>query len=182
MNLKANMFNISAKQNAEAVLKRLDIKKSEIIADIGSGGGFFVFGFARLTGTGGKVYAVDIDDSLLAHIRKQIIKKKAGNVETVKADTNGPNLPERCGLIFLRDVFHHITDPAAYFERLRESLKPGGSIAIIDWKPRKSHHGHGSSKEKIENSMKSAGYELFESYDILKKQVFCIFKKASECR
>ena len=65
-NLKAEMFNSGAKENSGAVLDSLDIKKGRVIADVGSGGGFFVFEFAERTGPGGKVYAVDTNDSFPA--------------------------------------------------------------------------------------------------------------------
>jgi arsenite methyltransferase len=180
MNLKANMFNAGARKNADAVLNALGVSRRNIIADIGPGGGFYACEFANITGPSGAVYAADVNEKFLAYIEKRREKTGLRNITTVKADESSPNLPDRCDLVFMRDVFHHITDPAAYFLRLRESLKPEGRVAIIDWKPGASHRGHGTSQEDIERIMKSAGYELFESYDILEKQVFCIFKIANE--
>jgi len=59
------------------------------------------------------------------------------NIETVLVDENGLNLPEEgCDLIFLRNAFHHIEDPACYFKTLKRFPKPRGKVVIIDYKKR----------------------------------------------
>ena len=174
--LKAEMFNREAKKGASAVIGKLNIRKGETIADIGSGGGFFVFEFAHLTGESGKVYAADTDRGLLGVIEKRIRKENISNVKTVMADKSGPGLPaSSCDLIFMRDVFHHIADPAGYFSRLKGILKPGARLAVIDWKPA-SRHGHGTPEEKITAVMEAAGFGLCETFDFLEKQSFNIFE------
>lgn len=173
-NFRAKKFNNEAREDSDKVLKYLNKKDNYTIADIGSGGGFFVFEFARITG--GKVYAVDTDSLLLDNITKQAEKENVKNVKLINAKEDDPMLPpESCNLIFMRNVFHHIMNPESYFQRLKESLKPGGRIAIIDWKP-EARHGHGTPEEEILSVLESAGFRRTETYGFLEKLSFNIFK------
>ncbi len=175
-NTKAQMFNKGARKDSDRVLSSLNIKEGDTIADIGSGGGFFVFEFAQRVRPQGLVYAVDTNEELLAHIKKQQDKKSMKNIKTVRAKEDSPNLPEKsCDLIFLRDVFHHLADPAAYFRLLIPCLKPEGKVAVIDWKPGEHHKGHSVSAEEIERVMTAAGYKKEQSFDFLEKHSFGIF-------
>jgi SAM-dependent methyltransferase len=121
------------------------------------------------------VLAVDKDASLLEFINGQKQKRRLFNIVTVAAKEDDPRVFTKCDLIFMRDVFHHIINPEEYYTQLKESLKPGGRIAIIDWKP-EAHNGHGTSEEEIMRVMSAAGYRLSESYDFLKTHSFNIFK------
>src|SRR5688572_22080279 len=49
-----------AYQKPHEVLKALDLKPGETIADIGAGTGYFTFRLAHHVGDKGKVYAVDV--------------------------------------------------------------------------------------------------------------------------
>ncbi|MDD5016878.1 MAG: class I SAM-dependent methyltransferase [Eubacteriales bacterium] len=176
-NMRAAMFNQKAEKDADKVIESLGISAGNVIADLGSGGGFFTFEFAKVTGAGGKIYAADTDDGLLAHIKNQQYKKQLANIETIKSADNNANLPQNsCDLVFLRNVFHHIADPVTYFRGLKKNLKKGGHIAVIEWKPGASHHGHGATEEEILGIMLSAGYQRTQSFDFLDKQSFNIFQ------
>ncbi len=62
MNLKsiwAIMLNNRAKNGSDKILKSLQIKQGDFIADIGSGGGYYSFLFAELVAPEGKVYAIN---------------------------------------------------------------------------------------------------------------------------
>ena len=179
-NIKAEMFNKKAEKHSKEVLENLGIRAGDVIADLGSGGGFFTFEFAKRTGPDGKVYAVDTDQGLLSYIQSQQKKKQLQNITTVNADDNDPKLPESCDLVFLRNSFHHIPDPAAYFQNLKKYIKPDGRVAIIDWKPGASHHGHTATEDEIRTVMQDAGFQNTQSFDFLEKQFFNIFALQEE--
>ena len=73
----------------------------------------------------GKVYAVDMDDKLLAVERE----KAPPNLVTVLAATDDPRLPEgSAALIFFCDGLHHIENRPAHHAKLARILKPGGRV------------------------------------------------------
>src|ERR1017187_6990723 len=107
-------------QKPHDVVMALDLKPTDVIADIGAGTVYFAPRFAHHSG---KVYAVDIDEKLLA-----IASKDAPpNLTTVLAAGDDPRLPERSvDTIFFCDVLHHIENRPAYYTKLARALKPGG--------------------------------------------------------
>ena len=58
------------------------------------------------------------------------------NVTVVDGTAGRTNLPEQCcDAIFMRDVYHHFTDPAAMNASVLASLKPGGMLGVLDFGP-----------------------------------------------
>jgi ubiquinone/menaquinone biosynthesis C-methylase UbiE len=180
---KAKMFNREAanpKNKPEEILKTLALQQGERIADIGAGGGYFSLKFAEAVGIQGVVYAVDTDSGKIEFIRKSVAEKGLGNVQVVLADKESVPLPEKIDLIFLRNVYHHISNRVEYFAKLRDSLKPDGRIAIVEHNPggHFSFHRifeHHVTRETIVEEMTKAGYSLGENIDFLPEQSFMIF-------
>lgn len=180
MNLKsiwAIMLNNKARNGSDKILKSLQIKQGDFIADIGSGGGYYSFLFAELVAPEGKVYAIDTDKALLDCLDKKIKKQQINNIATLDGKSIC-NLPQKsCDMIFLRNVFHHISNPTLYFQNLKESMKPGGIIAIIEWSPNSMMRNKHCTDEKVViKVLQDAGYKQMESYEFLKGQSFNIFK------
>jgi cyclopropane fatty-acyl-phospholipid synthase-like methyltransferase len=180
---KARMFNIEAanpKNKPEEILKTLALKQGQKIADIGAGGGYFSLKFAQVVGKQGAVYAVDIDPGKIGFIRKNTVEKELDNVHVILSDKESPALPEKIDLIFLRNVYHHISNRVEYFTKLKESLKPDGRIAIVE-------HNRGGRfslrriferrviRETVVEEMTKAGYNMSEVMDFLPDQSFTVF-------
>jgi arsenite methyltransferase len=180
---KAKMFNREAanpKNKPDEILKTLALQQGQKIADIGAGGGYFSLKFAEAVGKQGVVYAVDIDPGKIDFIRKSAAEKRLDNVQAVLADEESVTLPEKIDLIFLRNVYHHISNRVKYFAKLRESLEPDGRIAIVEHNKggRFSFHRifeHRVTRETIVEEMTKAGYSIAESIDFLPEQSFTIF-------
>lgn len=184
-NWKIKQFNKRAsaeKFKPQQVIAGLGIKPGDVIADIGSGGGYFSFEFAKRIGETGKVYAVDTEDKFLDYIKNEINKHKLTNVETVLIKDNEIALPANgIDLIFLRNVFHHLPEPIKYFAQLKKYLKLHGRIAIIEYN--KSHFHlflrgkHFTPEAEIVNTMTRCGYMISRKFDFLPEQSFVIFRK-----
>ncbi len=177
----AVMLNKRAKKDSRHVLDSLEIGTGEVIADIGSGGGLFVFEFAERIGSGGKVFAVDTNKALLSRLEKMLQKQQIENVETLLGNEDGCPLPKSsCDLIFMRNVFHHIANPVLYLRNVKESLKSGGRLAIIEWSPDMrrnyiSRAGHCTPEGEIRRVMQEAGLGHLKTLDFLEGQSFNIF-------
>ncbi len=178
----AVMLNNRAKKDSQKVLDLLDIHAGDTIADIGSGGGYFTFELAKRTGQNGKVYAADTNKRFLTRIESVARKNSLHNIETVVCTEDGcPLQRESCDLVFMRNVFHHIKEPVPYFRKLSEGLKPGGRIAVLDWKNTKGGFvglsGHFTPEAEIHRALKAAGLLIEKSIDILDDQSFNIYRK-----
>ncbi|HDM09472.1 MAG TPA: class I SAM-dependent methyltransferase [Desulfobacteraceae bacterium] len=171
----------SSKNESERIIESLRIQEGYRIADIGSGGGYFTLKFAKKIGKTGKVYAVDSQPKYLDFIRQQAEREGLDNIIFVLVAEDEVNLPEAAlDLVFARNVFHHLTEPARYFRNLKRFLKPSGKLAIIDHKPKSgfsfvSIFRHYTPERLILQEMEKAGYFLMESLDFLPEQTFNLF-------
>ncbi len=168
-------------QQPQEVIAALKIQPGAIVVDLGSGGGYFTFRLAEATGPSGKVYAVDVDQDMVDLIKKTAEEKAARNIEPVLAKADNPMLPKTgVDLIFTSNTYHHIDNRVAYFANLRQYLRPGGSVAIIDFDRRAWLEGllrHYTPSEFIKREMEQAGYTLRQEYDFLDRQSFLSFTK-----
>ena len=163
-------------QLPDDVIRALDLKPREVVADIGAGTGYFARRIARRAA---KVYAVDIDAKLL-----EIAKKNGpANVETVLAAPDDPRLPDASvDTIFFCDVLHHIENRPAYYRKLARALRPGGRIVDIDFhKGKPTPFGPPEamrlSTETVVRELAAAGFRQTKSLDILPYQYFLIFER-----
>ena len=171
----------SPKNKALQIMEKLRISPGMVIADIGSGGGYFTLEFAKQTGKNGKVYAVDVKPDYLEFVRTLSGKAGLSNIEFIIAGNDEPKFPaSSLDLIFARNVFHHLAEPAKYFRNLKSALKPGGRVAIIDHAPAQGFgfvrlFKHSTSAEAIIQTMKAAEFQLSESFEFLAGQTFMLF-------
>jgi predicted methyltransferase len=79
------------------------------------------------------------------------------------------------------DVYHHIDHRERYLAKLRASLKPGGRIAIIDFR-RDSPDGPPKSAriapDEVKTELQRAGYTLVQDHKFLPNQYFLVFRSA----
>lgn len=167
-------------QKPDEVLAALDLSPANGIADIGAGGGYFSARFARQLGEGGRVYAVDVQDAMIERLRERVIAESLDNVQVIKAAFDDPNLPENsCDLVFLSSVYKEIVDRPAYMRKVRPALRPGGRIAILEYRVDERAPGPPRamrlSPEQITMEMESAGFHLVEEYDFLPRENFLVF-------
>lgn len=152
----------SPKNKPEEVVLNLNIEKGNIIADIGTGGGFFTFEFSKEVGDHGKIYAVDTDKNALSFITDKAKKSGIMNVKPILADEGLLLMPEKVDIFFLRNVFHHLPDRVGYFKNLIQFLKDDGKIFIIDYEKKgfglMGIFGHYTSVEDEINIMEKAGF------------------------
>jgi len=183
------MLNREAASPANApdeIIESLRIKEGDVIADIGSGGGYFTLRFAIEVGKTGRVYAVDTKAEYLDFVGRMAEREGLDNVVPSLAEGDEMNLPEGAlDLVFARNVFHHLPDPAVFFRKAGRFLKPRGRIAIIEHAPAGGFSfvgmfRHYTPVEEILRHMEAAGYRLVESYDFLPGQSFNLFARAGE--
>jgi ubiquinone/menaquinone biosynthesis C-methylase UbiE len=162
-------------QKPHDVVMVLDLRPAEAIADIGAGTGYFARRFANHAG---KVYAVDIDEKLLAVAGHNA----PANLETILAAPDNPRLaPRSVDTIFFCDVLHHIENRPAYYAKLAEALKPGGRIVVIDFYEKSLPVGPPPSMKISERAVvkefERAGFKLSKRLNTLPYQYFLSFER-----
>ncbi len=164
------------------VIDALELKGGEVVADLGAGSGYFTFRLSPKLGEKGKVLAVDIQDEMIAELKRRIEKNGVKNVETVKCTESDPKLPEAgVDIVLMVDVYHEIAFPYEVMSAIRKALRPGGRVVFVEYRkedpklPIKEIHK--MSIEQLKKEMAVVGLEHLKTVDTLPRQHIAIFVK-----
>jgi ubiquinone/menaquinone biosynthesis C-methylase UbiE len=166
-------------EEAERLLPLLELDDGAIVAEVGAGDGELTVEIARRLPASGRVFSTELSSSRLDAIRRAVKDAGLENVDVREAKSVATGLPDACcDAIVMRDVYHHITDPAAYNPSLRRTLKDGGILAIIDFEPGgfmrmlsqpegtpKDRGGHGMPRDVLKREMTSARFTHLATLD-----------------
>ena len=169
-----------AYQKPDEVMKALELRAGEVVADIGAGSGYFAVRFARAVGDAGRVYAVDISPDMIRHLNRRIRDAGIRNVVTVLSEPDDPLLPDASVDRFvIVDTWHHVEDQRKYLDLLKRMLKPGGQVVHIDFQKRDlpvgPPVGMKIAREDLVKQMEDAGFRLAAEHTFLPYQYFLVF-------
>src|SRR5262245_33841127 len=162
-------------QLPDSVVAALVERDDLVVADIGSATGYFPVHSSRRLPRG-LVIGADIEPGMVYSLNDRARRAGLRNLVSVLAAPGDPHLPQPVDLIFLGATYHHIDGRIAYFKRLITQLRPGGRIAIVDWRlDSKRGPPHKLAKEAVLSEMERAGYTLLEEHNFLPEQYFLVF-------
>lgn len=167
-------------QKPEAVVRHLKLSSNSTVADIGAGTGYFTVRIAPEVPVG-KVYAVDVEPSMVEYVVQRARTLNLANVEGVVAGPDDPHLPAPVEVVLLVDTYHHIENRTPYFTRLRGSVQPGGRVVIVDTKVDPNIPGPPQemrlTPETVIAEMEAAGFHVAtRSEGALPRQYVLIFE------
>jgi SAM-dependent methyltransferase len=149
------------------VMDILGVVPGKTVADIGAGSGWFTQRAARRVGSGGLVYAVDINPAAIQYVQDRARKDRLNNVKSILSKPDDPMLPAGAvGAVLLLKTYHEIAEPVVLLRNLRAALRPGAKVGIID----RNGNGedHGVAREVVLREAAEAGYRLLGQYEFVK--------------
>jgi len=166
-------------QKPQEVLDALRIDKGAIVADIGAGTGYFAMRIARQAPQG-RVYAVDVEPDMTRYLGERAKREGLPNLLALLAQDDDAALPEPVDLALVVDTFHHIGHRAAYFTRLKSSLKDDARLVIIDFKADSPAGPPPQSRippEQAVQELAAAGFTLVDQPSFLPRQYMLVSRK-----
>ncbi|HXN46260.1 MAG TPA: methyltransferase domain-containing protein [Bryobacteraceae bacterium] len=170
------------------LIASLSISAGMAVADIGTGPGYMLPFLSGAVGPRGRVLAEDIFPDFLDVARRRAETAHLANVTLVLGTQTDPKLPAASlDLAFLLDVYHHFNYPAQMLARLRDSLREGGRLAIVDYYRRPGAMPSNDALEHIRidqpdviKEVEAGGFHLLSKHDhIPNSQYVLIFRKSN---
>ena len=168
-------------ERTDLLIAGLSLSDDFVVADIGAGTGYFTFPVAQRVPRG-KVFSVDIQPEMLARIARRKALENVANVETVLGTEDDPKLPDNeIDLAFIVDAYHEFSFPREMGERLKESLKPGGQLVLVEYRAEDPRvpikRLHKMSEVQVKQEMAAIGLDWVRTESYLPQQHVLTFQK-----
>jgi len=154
-------------QKPDLVIQELGNVEGKVVADIGAGTGYFS---RRIAYKGAKVIAIDIDPKAIQWMEEQKARfpiELQDRLVIRLAEPNDPKLKaQEVDVVLLVNTYSYIANRIPYFTKLKESIRAGGDIIIIDFKKKETPFGPAIEERvdvaDVEKELKEAGYTLLK--------------------
>lgn len=155
-------------------INQLNLSGGEVIADFGSGVGFYTLPVARrlkeLAGEG-KVYAIEIQKEMLARLRQTAENESLTNIETIWGDIDEPGGSKlgdgACDIVLVTNLLFQSENKSAVLREANRVLNSGGRIMVIDWSESFGNLGPTPemvvSQSAVEGLLSEAGFRSIEN-------------------
>ena len=166
----------------DTALDIISVKKGSTVADIGAGSGYMTVRLAKRVGDKGMVYANDIQPAMLELLERRLKSAKLTNVTPILGSIDDPKLPPASiDMALMVDVYHELSRPQEMLRHIREALKPGGRLVLLEYRkedpsiPIRPEHKMSVAEAKRE--LEAEGFKLARVADELPRQHVLIFTK-----
>ena len=157
--------------SSEQIFKALELREGMTVCEIGAGSGALTLAAAKIVGPTGRVFTNELGDDRVKKLRGAVDAAAVTNVTVVAGAAETTNFPAAaCDALFMRDVYHHLPNPAAVHASIAASLRPGARVAVVDFTPpnaeaatpadRSKDGMHGVMPDTVAAEMKAAGFEV----------------------
>lgn len=127
---------------AEEVMRLAEIAPGMSVADVGAGEGYYTVRLSPIVGRRGRVLAQDIVRETRDRLAQRVQRERLDNVAVSLGEPANPMLPQHSfDRILLVHMYHEVTQPYEFLWNLRESLKPGGLVIVVDSNRPVKRHG-----------------------------------------
>jgi len=171
-------------EQPQQVIDALDLKPTDVVADIGAGTGYFSFRISPKVPQG-KVLAVDIQPEMIDIMNFLKKENNITNVEPILGNVTNSNLPdESVDLALMVDAYHEFEYPREVMEGVVRSLKAGGRVVLVEYRrenplvPIKALHK--MTQNQARKEMKAVGLRWLETKKFLPQQHLMVFEKPKD--
>jgi len=120
-------------QKPELIAERMQLKPGMTVVEIGPGKGSYTKAVAEKVQPNGKVFAIDIQESIINRLKKKIEKENIQNIIPKIEDANNLSFEdESVDRVFAITCLPEIPDPIRALREFKRILKPDGIISLSE--------------------------------------------------
>jgi arsenite methyltransferase len=173
-------------QKPQEIVKAMQIRPTDTIADIGAGSGYMMPYFLKYITPEGHLYAEEVQESYLKMLKEKA--KGHSNVQIILGTETDPILPNKnkpdVDIFFLLTTYHEVQKPVFFLQKLKTYAKPDAKLAIIDFGPNlkgkryPAPEGHSVTASAVRKEAEAAGWKFETEHDFLKdsSQFYLVFR------
>jgi len=174
-------YRRDGEEQPQKVINDLNLKSTDVVADIGAGTGYFSFRIAPRVPKG-KVLAVDVQPEMIEILTTLKAKNHLSNVEPILSSTMDVNLPaESVDVALMVDAYHEFEYPQEVMTSIVKALKPKGRAVLVEYRaenPLILIKGlHKMTQTQVQKEMEAVGLTYLETKNDLPQQHLMIFEK-----
>jgi ubiquinone/menaquinone biosynthesis C-methylase UbiE len=162
-------------QRPEEIIRRLNIKAGDKVADVGCHEGYFTIKLSEKVGPKGTVYAVDVSKDKIEKLKNNLEERKITNVNVILGEENNPHLPTLAlDAVLIVDTYHEMDEHQEILQRIKNALRLGGRLVVCE--PISSERKNSSRAEQERKHELGINYAL---EDLKKEGYKIIFQQES---
>lgn len=143
-------MNASFSEPRENVL-HLGLREGMKVGDFGAGSGHYARAAAAIVDYDGKVYAIDVQENVLKHLKLNTHAAHHAIIDTVWGDIEklgGTHLRDASlDAVIVANTLFQIENRSGLLGEIQRVLKSGGKLMVIDWAG--SYDGMGPAPEQV---------------------------------
>jgi len=145
--------------NPEKIVSEFGVDEGMSVADFGSGAGYFTILLGRLVGEGGRVYALDVQETALDNVKVKARAVGLKNIETIRANLEvigSSGLSDNSqDLVLLANILFQSDKKVEIIREAKRTLKNGGRLILIDWRLGTGGFGPPDERRTDETAMRA---------------------------
>jgi cyclopropane fatty-acyl-phospholipid synthase-like methyltransferase len=174
--------NRENEERCSVMLGQLNLKTGMTVCDMGCGNGFYSLKMAKMVGPQGTILGVDVQPEMLQFLRTRMEKEGVDNITPILGSFHNPRLPRNTvDVILMVDVYHELSHPEIMLRAMRDSLKPGGQIILLEYREEDDRVPikplHKMNKIQILKEYEANGFRVASQFDKLPWQHMMFFEK-----
>lgn len=130
---------------------QLGLREGMKVGDLGAGSGHYARAAAAIVGNDGKVYAIDVQEDVLKHLKLNTHEHHQRIIDTIWGDIEKPGgthlRDASLDAVILANTFFQIENRFGLLGEIKRVLKSSGKLMLVDWAG--SYGGIGPVPEKV---------------------------------
>lgn len=169
-------------ERTDLLIEELRLQPGMVVADIGAGTGYVSRRMAEKVGSGGKVYAVDVQPEMIKLLTNLAQKDHLTQIDPVLGSERNVSLPvSSVDLAVMVDVYHELAYPHEVLASIVRALKPGGRVVFVEYRAEDSKVPiktlHKMSEAQVKREAEALPLDWVRTGETLPWQHVVVFRK-----